>query len=116
MFPSHASFSDAVRSQLDPIPDPHAGDEPAERAIFVFGTGDMGQNGLGVDDPKALDEIKRPRRHIGFAKMVEQGREGWQAGVADLVCGGMHTLAVDGKGKVWSWGCVLALRGEKPGS
>lgn len=80
----------------------------APRAIFVFGTGDMGQNGLGVDDPKALDEIKRPRRHAGFVKMVDEAYPGWEAGVADLVCGGMHTLAVDGNGKVWSWGSVCA--------
>ncbi|GAA5884849.1 hypothetical protein JCM3774_005239 [Rhodotorula dairenensis] len=98
LFPAHSLFSRVA--DLEPVPAPQV----APRTIFVFGTGDMGQNGLGVDDPKALDEIKRPRKHIGFAHKVDHAEPGWQGGVADLVCGGMHTLAVDGNGKVWSWG------------
>ncbi|GAA5977902.1 hypothetical protein JCM10908_005141 [Rhodotorula pacifica] len=115
LFPSHDQLVSSLRSSLEPIPSP----AEAPRTIFIFGTGDMGQNGLGVDDPKALDEIKRPRKHIGFAKKVEQGEKGWEGGVADLVCGGMHTLAIDGEGKVWSWGindnAALGRVTTKPG-
>ncbi|GAA5823288.1 hypothetical protein JCM10212_006470 [Sporobolomyces blumeae] len=75
--------------------------EKAPRTIFVFGTGDMGQHGLGTD---TLDEIKRPRRHAGVEQKIQDGQDGWQGGVGELVCGGMHTLAIDGNGKVWSWG------------
>ncbi|BGP01920.1 Guanine nucleotide exchange factor SRM1 [Rhodotorula toruloides] len=112
-FPTHSSFPSLT--DLDALPTP----SDAPRAIFVFGTGDMGQNGLGVDDPKALDEITRPRRHVGFVTKFEEGEEGWEGGVADLVCGGMHTLAVDGEGRVWSWGindnAALGRLTTKPG-
>lgn len=101
LFPPHSLFTLASSSdEPEPLPTP----TEAPRTIFIFGTGDMGQNGLGVDDPKALDEIKRPRKHIGFADKVMRRELGWEGGVADLVCGGMHTLAIDGQGKVWSWG------------
>lgn len=105
LFPSHSLFTlPSSDAEPEPLPTP----TEAPRTIFVFGTGDMGQNGLGVDDPKALDEIKRPRKHIGFADKVMRRQLGWEGGVADLVCGGMHTLAIDGQGKVWSWGYVVS--------
>lgn len=109
LFPAHALFT-LLPSSSDAEPEPLPTPTEAPRTIFVFGTGDMGQNGLGVDDPKALDEIKRPRKHIGFAEKVTRRELGWEGGVADLVCGGMHTLAIDGQGKVWSWGYVVSSR------
>ncbi|BGP18343.1 hypothetical protein JCM10213_008515 [Rhodosporidiobolus nylandii] len=90
--------------------------ERAPRAVFIFGTGDMGQFGLGTD---VLDEIKRPRRHAWFKEQIEADAQGWENGVADLNCGGMHTLAVDGEGRVWSWGindnAALGRLTNKPG-
>lgn len=66
------------------------------REMFVFGNGDMGQHGLGTD---ALDEIKRPRRHVGIAKWIEEGKLG--TGALEVVAaGGMHTLAIDSSGQV----------------
>lgn len=116
LFPPHSLLTLASSSdEPEPLPTP----TEAPRTIFIFGTGDMGQNGLGVDDPKALDEIKRPRKHIGFADKVMRRELGWEGGVADLVCGGMHTLAIDGQGKVWSWGindnAALGRVTNKPG-
>ncbi|GAA6033958.1 hypothetical protein JCM8097_000428 [Rhodosporidiobolus ruineniae] len=95
LFPRHDAFT--LPSPVAALPAP----EVAPRALFIFGTGDMGQFGLGVE---VLDEIKRPRRHAAFQKKIDEGEEGWNGGVADIICGGMHTLAVDGEGKVWSWG------------
>ncbi|GAA5862301.1 hypothetical protein JCM8547_007594 [Rhodosporidiobolus lusitaniae] len=94
LFPLHSSFSGFDIPTL-----PEA--DVAPRTIFVFGTGDMGQFGLGTD---VLDEIKRPRRHATFKEKIEKEEDGWAGGAADVYCGGMHTLAVDGEGKVWSWG------------
>ncbi|GAA5918762.1 hypothetical protein JCM1841_006285 [Sporobolomyces salmonicolor] len=94
LFPSHSAFpSLSLPALLAP--------EIAPRAVFVFGNGDMGQHGLGVD---VLDEIKRPRRQATVQKKIDEREQGWEGGVADLVAGGMHTLAVDGEGRVWSWG------------
>ncbi|KAI5476530.1 regulator of chromosome condensation [Pseudohyphozyma bogoriensis] len=73
------------------------------RTAFVFGNGDMGQHGLGTED-NVLCEIKRPRPQKWFEEAIAEKKEGWENGIADVVAGGMHTLAVDGLGRVWSWG------------
>ena len=41
------------------IPQPPAPSDP-HTALFIFGTGDMGQLGQGPDE---LDDIKRPKLH-----------------------------------------------------
>ncbi|PWN38779.1 RCC1/BLIP-II [Ceraceosorus guamensis] len=68
--------------------------------VFVFGTGDMGQNGLGED---ALGEIVRPRLHVGFNEMNAQKEIG-SLGIEQIAAGGMHTLAVDNLGRILTWG------------
>ncbi|GAA5842643.1 hypothetical protein JCM11251_007749 [Rhodosporidiobolus azoricus] len=97
LFPLHSSFSLPPSAGLTEVPSA----EVAPRAVFIFGTGDMGQLGLGTE---MLDEIKRPRRHVGFQGKIDREEEGWKKGVADLMCGGMHSLVIDSDGRVWSWG------------
>lgn len=70
------------------------------REMFVFGNGDMGQHGLGTD---VLDEIKRPRRHALLAELIQTGKLGSQ-GLETVAAGGMHTLAIDSTGRMFSWG------------
>jgi regulator of chromosome condensation len=53
-----ASLSRGPAVKLD-IPQPPAPADP-HVALFIWGTGDMGQLGLG---PDALDDIKRPKLH-----------------------------------------------------
>lgn len=57
--------------------------------------------------PKVLVEIGRPRLHVLIEEKIGKGEKGWEKGLASLECGGMHSLAVDGNGQVWSWGSVL---------
>ncbi|CCH46028.1 Regulator of chromosome condensation [Wickerhamomyces ciferrii] len=60
--------------------------------IFVFGSGSMCELGLG---PAAKNkEVKRPRLNP-YLK---------DKGIVDFAVGGMHTLALDDKNQVWSWG------------
>lgn len=60
--------------------------------IFVFGTGSMCELGLG---PAAkTKEVKRPRLNPFLQ----------DKGIVDFAVGGMHTLALDYKNQVWSWG------------
>lgn len=66
----------------------------------MFGNGDMGQHGLGTE---ALDEIKRPRKHGWVAEKIAKGDLG-AGGLEQIIAGGMHTLAIDSNGKLWSWG------------
>lgn len=70
------------------------------RQLFVFGNGDMGQHGLGTD---VIDEIKRPRKHVWVDTKNSSGALG-QGGIEAIAAGGMHTLAIDSNGKLWSWG------------
>ncbi|KAG8989140.1 hypothetical protein FRB90_002384 [Tulasnella sp. 427] len=86
--------------------------------LFVFGTGNFGQFGLGTDE---IGEIKRPKVHAWFNEQMEEGKLGSEpgAGLEMVVAGGMHNLAIDEAGRVWSWGVssegVLGFDG-KPGS
>ncbi|KAG8698245.1 hypothetical protein FRC09_007335 [Ceratobasidium sp. 395] len=87
---------------FNPLPAVRAPKRPAAQ-VFVFGNGDMGQFGLGTD---VLGDISRPRPHAWFKDAIEAGILGREkgAGIDDLCAGGMHTLAVDELGKVWTWG------------
>ena len=57
--------------------------------VLTVGQGDTGQLGLGED----IMEKTRP----GMVKEVEDAVE--------IVAGGMHTVVLDKKGDVWSFGC-----------
>lgn len=60
--------------------------------VFVWGTGSMCELGLG---PSAKNkEVKRPRLNPYLA----------DKNIVDFAVGGMHTLALDSTGRVWSWG------------
>ncbi|ODV82760.1 hypothetical protein CANARDRAFT_239627 [[Candida] arabinofermentans NRRL YB-2248] len=62
--------------------------------VFVWGTGSMCELGLG---PEAkTKEVKRPRLNP-FLKKED-------VGIVDIVAGGMHSLALDHKNQLWSWG------------
>ncbi len=60
--------------------------------IFVFGSGSMCELGLGPD--AKTKEVKRPRLNPYLQ----------DKGIVDFAVGGMHTLALDHKNQVWSWG------------
>ena len=57
--------------------------------VLTVGQGDTGQLGLGED----IMEKTRP----GLVKEVEDAVE--------IVAGGMHTIVLDKKGEVWTFGC-----------
>lgn len=58
--------------------------------VFVWGTGSMCELGLGPD--AKTKEVKRPRLNPLLKDIV------------DIAVGGMHTLALDNKNQLWSWG------------
>jgi len=66
------------------------------REMFVFGSGDMGQHGLGEDE---IGEIKRPRQHTWIKEANQNGKLG-KGGLEMVAAGGMHTLAIDSNGRV----------------
>lgn len=73
------------------------------RTLLVFGTGDSGEFGLGDDE---RGEIARPRLHAWVEEAIEDGKFGAEpgAGLEAIAVGGMHSLAIDEKGRVWTWG------------
>ncbi|CAE6520459.1 unnamed protein product [Rhizoctonia solani] len=70
--------------------------------ILVFGNGDSSQFGMG---PDATGEYPRPRMQKFFKAASDKGELGGEgAGIEALAAGGLHTLAIDEAGKVWTWG------------
>ncbi|WVQ83752.1 hypothetical protein IAT38_005896 [Cryptococcus sp. DSM 104549] len=102
--PSVAGRVRRVAVDVNSVPAIPAVAQP-HNALFIWGTGDSGQFGLGPDE---LDEIARPKLHSWFEEQVEEGtlsRDGKPGGGLETVSsGGMHTLAIDEGGRVRSWG------------
>lgn len=65
--------------------------------IFVWGTGSMCELGLGPS--ASTKEVKRPRINKYLTPEFMNGHK-----IVDFAVGGMHTLALDSNGDVWSWG------------
>ncbi|EMG45917.1 RCC1 Protein RCC1 [Candida maltosa Xu316] len=65
--------------------------------IFVWGTGSMCELGLGPSSKNK--EVKRPRLNPYLTEEKLGGTK-----IVDFAVGGMHTLALDGKNRIWSWG------------
>ncbi|KAI7893988.1 regulator of chromosome condensation 1/beta-lactamase-inhibitor protein II [Mucor mucedo] len=59
--------------------------------VFVFGTGDTGQLGLG-------DVFLERKKPMPLKALDDED-------IVDVVCGGMHSIALTKEGKLWSWGC-----------
>ncbi|GAA6054061.1 hypothetical protein JCM3770_001346 [Rhodotorula araucariae] len=95
LFPPHSAFTAAVA--IPPVPAP----EDAPRQVAIWGDGNFsGQLGMG-DEPR---DAPAPVGLRTLNKMTNAEEEGWTGGPADISAGGMHTLAVNGDGKVWTWG------------
>ncbi|KLO20338.1 RCC1/BLIP-II protein [Schizopora paradoxa] len=90
------------RRPLNDLPCPPLHHRPASQ-VLIFGNGDMGQFGLGTS---VTGDISKPRLHAWFEAAAQNDTLGSEvgAGVEQVCAGGMHTLAIDELGKVWSWG------------
>ncbi|KAK9368870.1 regulator of chromosome condensation 1/beta-lactamase-inhibitor protein II [Lipomyces kononenkoae] len=75
------------------VPIPALKTEPLN--IYVCGTGSMSELGLGPDAKNK--EVKRPRLNP-FLPID-------RVAIVDFAVGGAHVLAIDKRGKLWSWGC-----------
>ncbi|TCD69877.1 hypothetical protein EIP91_005954 [Steccherinum ochraceum] len=70
--------------------------------LFVWGAGNFGQFGMGVD---ALGDYEKPKRNPWIEKAIQEGRFGEDdAGLETIAAGGLHSLFIDEKGAVWSCG------------
>lgn len=80
---------------------PDINDSPKPKSvgldIFVWGSGSMCELGLGPS--ASTKEVKRPRLNPYLTKEKLGGTQ-----IVDFAVGGMHTLALDGKNRIWSWG------------
>ena len=98
---SHADNTDDeadIGLPMNRIPVANTHPRPS-RHVFVFGNGEMGQLGMGVD---VLREFSRPTIHTWF----EDARESCILGDSDgasveqICAGGMHSLVIDESGRV----------------
>eukprot|EP00731_Ephydatia_muelleri_P031512 Em0023g19a len=78
----------ATVSTSRPVTHPSQHSVPGE--VMVIGQGDVGQLGLGEE----VLERKNPAPVVGMKESSTQ-----------VVCGGMHTVALSKEGKVYTWGC-----------
>lgn len=75
-------------------------DPPAQ--IFVWGTGNFGQFGMG---PNFLNELSKPTRNTWVEEKMAQGAFGPApgSGIVRVAGGGLHSLFVDENGTVCSF-------------
>jgi regulator of chromosome condensation len=80
-------------------PFPAKMDPPA--MIFVWGTGNFGQFGMG---PAYLDELSKPTRNTWVEEKISQGVFGPApgSGIITVAAGGLHSLFIDENGTVCS--------------
>lgn len=62
--------------------------------VYVFGSGSMGELGLGPQSDQR--NVKRPRLNTNLLPQ--------DIGIVDIAVGGMHCAAIDEQGRVWTWG------------
>lgn len=86
---------------MNALPTPPEHSRPALQ-LFGCGVGNFGQLGMGAD---FLAEYPKPKRNMLVEKKMQEGAYGEEgAGLESVAAGGMHTLFVDEKGTVWSFG------------
>lgn len=70
--------------------------------IFVWGTGNFGQFGMG---PSYLDELSKPTRNTWVEEKMSQGvfGSGPGSGIVGVAAGGLHSLFIDENGTVCSF-------------
>jgi regulator of chromosome condensation len=70
--------------------------------IFVWGTGNFGQFGMG---PSYLDELSKPTRNTWIEERIAQGVFGPEpgSGIVGVAAGGLHSLFIDENGTVCSF-------------
>lgn len=91
--------SSAILNSYSSLPDINVRHAPKTKPldVFVWGTGSMCELGLGP--AASTKEVKRPRLNPFLTKEKLNGHH-----IVDFAAGGMHTLALDSAGNVWSWG------------
>jgi regulator of chromosome condensation len=70
------------------------GEDHSRLNVYVFGSGSMGELGLGPLETQR--NVKRPR--LNGHLLPEE------VGIVDVAVGGMHCAGIDVQGRVWTWG------------
>ncbi|KAI0319238.1 regulator of chromosome condensation 1/beta-lactamase-inhibitor protein II [Amylostereum chailletii] len=91
-----------AKPPLIPIPTLPPKLEPAGQ-IFVWGTGNFGQFGMG---PNLLDEFPKPKKNMWVEEKMGEGLFGPTpgSGIINVAAGGLHSLFIDENGTIWSCG------------
>ena len=96
----HRKAASETEPPINAVPEfPAKMDPPAQ--IFVWGTGNFGQFGMG---PSFLDELSKPTRNTWVEEKIGQGAfgPGPGSGIVGVAAGGLHTLFIDENGTVCS--------------
>ncbi|PFH51391.1 hypothetical protein AMATHDRAFT_47104 [Amanita thiersii Skay4041] len=86
---------------FNPLPTPPQKQRPPLQ-LFVWGAGNFGQFGMG---PDRLGEIPRMTKNTWVEEQIEKGTFGEVgAGLESITGGGLHSLVIDERGTVWTFG------------
>jgi regulator of chromosome condensation len=99
----HRKAASVTESPINAVPEFPAKMVPPAQ-IFVWGTGNFGQFGMG---PSFLDELSKPTRNTWVEEKITQGifGSGPGSGIVGVVAGGLHSLFIDENGTVCSFLC-----------
>jgi len=98
--PSQSIPKDEIAVKTRKIPAPSkkvrtaVTDAETKLNVYAFGSGSMGELGLGPQSNQR--NVKRPRLNPNLLPD--------EVGIVDIAAGGMHCAAIDGEGRVWTWG------------
>jgi regulator of chromosome condensation len=97
----HRKAASEIEPPINAVPEfPAKMDPPAQ--IFVWGTGNFGQFGMG---PNFLSELSKPTRNTWVEEKMAQGAFGPApgSGIVRVAAGGLHSLFIDENGTVCSF-------------
>eukprot|EP00762_Andalucia_godoyi_P007756 ANDGO_01747.mRNA.1 Protein pim1 len=77
--------------------------------LYLYGSNQQGKTGLGktsgmTKEPTALDDILEDANLHEHRQPREPGQPGEPVLFSRVSCGMCHTVAIDKKGRMWSWG------------
>jgi regulator of chromosome condensation len=100
----HRKAASETEPPINAVPDFPAKMVPPAQ-IFLWGTGNFGQFGMG---PSFLDELSKPTRNTWVEEKITQGvfGAGPGSGIVGVAAGGLHSLFIDENGTVCSFLCL----------
>ncbi|KAM3185568.1 hypothetical protein ACTXT7_006078 [Hymenolepis weldensis] len=94
-------FDSSVEELLTQLKNLHSKKYTIPGIVLTFGSGDTGQLGLGPDTTERTKPARFNPKSLKSAGLTDETAENF----VQVEAGGMHTLCLDNRGRVFSFGC-----------